>query len=270
MTASSEFIAKETDISRQPIEIYDIYRDTTHFRHTSGDVEVLYNGYTWSPATIYRDSVKYNNDMKSTEVNIAFAKTNPAISQYIANTPIQLAWVEIYKLFRDQDPYETQLVFKGQIFRIALKGAIAQATCYGVEKALENQLNKWYYQVECNHTLFDEWCALTEAAYQVTTAITLDSSLTLLSSSSFGAYADDYFTLGNVYFNGDYRQITSHTGNQITIMYPFSDLEDSNTVIAVPGCDGNVETCISKFSNIIHFLGFPNTPIDNPCTWVNR
>lgn len=270
MTASANFISKEEATIRQPVELYDIYVGTTHYYHTNGDVAISFDGHEWTPATIHRESVKYNGDMKATEVNVTFAKTNPAISSYIASTPLKLTNIEIYKIFRDQSPYEKNLIFKGQIYAVSLKGSVAQAVCYGVEKLLEHQFNKWYYQIECNHTVFDDDCGLTEASYEVSVTISLDSSLTELTSATFGTYDDGYFNLGKVYFNGDYRQIVSHVESVITINYPFADLEDSDTVTITPGCDGNVETCVDKFNNISHFLGFPDIPFDNPFTWVNR
>jgi hypothetical protein len=46
------------------------------------------------------------------------------------------------------------------------------------------------------------------------------------------------------------------------------NLADNNTVMVYPGCDGRIETCRDKFDNLIHFLGFPFIPDENPATRI--
>lgn len=270
MAASESYIAQETAAQRQPVEIYHIWRGDVHFRHTSADLAVDYDGYTWAPATIQRGAVSLASDMKSSEVAVTFLKTDPAISAYIASTPMVLARIEIRKLFRDQDPLESQLVFMGEIVGVGIKGLAAQATCAGVEHILQNQLLQEYYQPECNHTAFDAGCGLSEASHAITPTVTVDASGTVLTASAFAGYDDGWFQLGKVLFDGDYRMITDHTGSTVTIQYKFADLETGDTVTVLPGCDGNVDTCRDKFANLNHFFGFPFIPIDNPAMWTNR
>jgi uncharacterized phage protein (TIGR02218 family) len=267
---TQDYIDQENAEQRQPVELYHIWYGDTHYRHTSNDASVVYGGYTWTPATIQRQAIKRSNDFAAREVEIVFAKTSPAVSRYLANSPVSLSWVRIYKVFRDQDPIEAQLIFLGQIVSVSIKGAQAQATCQAIEHLLNQPLLKFWYQPECNHTLFDCGCGLAKDDFKITPTVTVDVTGTILTAAAFGAETDGHWTLGYVEFEGEQRLIIDHSGNDITIMTPFSSLEDTDEVDVYPGCDGNVDTCRDKFSNLAHFLGFPFIPLDNPALWIGK
>lgn len=267
---TAAYIASENNKQRRPEELYHIWRGSTHWRMTCGDTDESYDGHTWTHAVISRGSIEMHHDMKSTTVSVSLANTNPAISSYVATTPIENAWIEIYKVFRDQSPIEARLIFVGEIIDVTIKGVVAQATCAGIEHLLQSQMLQYYYQPECNHTLFDAGCALAAGDYSVSPTITIDSTGCLLTATAFAGYNDNYFRLGKVQFGNDYRMVIGHTGDTITIQYAFPDLESGDTVTVTPGCDGNVDTCNDTFSNLTHFLGFPHIPIDNPATWINK
>lgn len=267
---TQDYINKEEARQRKPCELYHIWSGSTHYRHTNGDVAVVYGGYTWTPATIQRDTISFNSDLSASTVNVLFAKTNPAISKYIARTPTVLSRIKIYSLFRDQSPAETMLRFFGQISTASIKGSQAQGKCIGIEYQLQYPLLKNWYQPECNHTLFDSNCGLNKASYGVSAQVTVSSDETVLTASAFGAQSNGYWTLGYVSFGDGETLIVDHTGNDISIMFPIDGLVDGNTVTVYPGCDGNVDTCKDKYSNLSNFFGFPVIPIDNPAVWVGK
>lgn len=271
MTVSETFIAKETGNQRKPAELYHIWRGTSHWYHTNMDSAITYDSQIYQPATIQREEVSFNSDMKVSEVRVDFAKTDPAIAAYLANTPVDLSWISIQRLFLDQDPAETLLVFFGQILNVSLKGLAASATCGGIEYLLKQSLLRFRYQPECNHTLFDAKCGLTSSAYAISPTVTVDATRRVLTAAAFGVEADGYWTLGTVQYGDDIRSIVAHEGNNIALMYPFgSSLITGETVTVLPGCDGDIDTCQTKFGNLNHFFGFPFIPLDNPATWVGR
>ncbi|MDL2275563.1 DUF2163 domain-containing protein [Desulfosarcina sp. OttesenSCG-928-G10] len=265
-----EYIALENSTRRKPVELFHIWRRDVHFRHTSADVAVEYGGHSWLPATINRDRVSFSHDMRSSEVSVTFLKTDPAISIYIAGTPMSFSEIEIRKVFRDDEAAGSQLVFTGEILEAAAKGLTARATCSGIERRFQDQMLQDYYQPACNNTLFDRRCGLLEADYTVTTAISLDSTGTKLTADAFGTYADNWFRLGEVRFNGDFRPVAEHVGSVVTLVYPLVGLASGDTVTVLPGCDGDVETCKTQYTNLARFFGFPAIPYENPSAWVNK
>ena len=261
---SSEYIAKEEATGRKPVELYKVWTGSTYWYYTNGDVAVVFDGQTYSPAVIERGEVGYDANFEVNTLKVQFAPlTEPAV-QYIAQNPIAVVWVEVSRLFRDQSPLEKSIVFIGQIKSVSFKGLTAEASCVSFEHFLRMPVPLWRYQVGCNHKLFDSWCKKVKSSYKVTATITLDATKTILTSSTFAEKVSEYFTSGLVEHGGEYRTIIGHDKSTITIQYKMRGLENNESVDAYPGCDGKIETCRDTYNNIVNFLGFPFIPKENP------
>jgi len=187
-----------------------------------------------------------------------------AMSAWHMNQESDIVWIEISRLFRDQDPLEKSVIFIGQIKSVSFKGVAAEAECVGFEHFLKMGVPLWRYQLNCNHKLFDAGCGLVKATYKVTATVTLDATKTVLTSATFGGYDAGYFVGGLVEFEGERRTIVAYSGNTITLNFKMINLAGNDSVDAYPGCDGRIETCRDKFDNIDNFLGFPFIPQENP------
>jgi uncharacterized phage protein (TIGR02218 family) len=261
---------KEESNERKPVELYHIWRDGgENWYYTDGDVAVDFGGNTYEVATLSRGSVRYNSKLEAQTLKISASYLEAATVTFISINPVEILWVSVMKLHRDQVPLEASNVFVGQIKTVLFKGKLATADCVGFEHFLKKPIPVWRYQLNCNHRVFDDKCALTKSSYKTTTAITLDSTGLVLTSSAFGAQADGFFIGGEVTFGDESRTITAHVGNNVTLMYKFLLLASTDTVDAYPGCDGRAETCRDKYSNINNFLGFPFIPSENPALRVS-
>lgn len=262
---SVAYIAKEEADQRKPAELYHIWRDGgEHWYYTSGDVTVTYDGANYVPATLERTQVKYDSKLDIVTMKITATYLTDAVLEYIAINPIEVLWVSVMKIHRDQDPLEVDVVFIGQIKNVSFKGATAEVACVGFEHFLKRVIPRWRYQLTCNHVLFDDYCSLTKADYKIDAVITLDATETILSSATFALQDDGYFIGGEIVFGLEARTIVAHVGTDITLIYRMENLSDSDTVEAYPGCDRRIETCRDTFDNIIHYLGFPFIPTENP------
>jgi len=265
---SDEYLQKEEGHKRKPVELFHIWRgESTHWYYTSGDVAVEFGTppHTYVPATIKRSLVEYDSSMEITKMNFqaAFVE-NPAL-EFMSINPIEIIWIEVMRLHRDQIPLEADVVFVGQIKNCSFKGSQANAECVGFEYFLSMPIPRYRYQLTCNWTLFDEHCTLDENLYEVETIVTVDASGTILTSADFGTQEDGYFIFGPLKYGDSFRTIVGHLGNEIVLNYKIKELESGNTVKAYPGCDGRLATCQSdKFDNLLNFLGFPFTPEENP------
>ena len=266
---SAEFISKEEGTKRQPAELYHIWQDTTHYRYTSGDVAVVYNGETYSPATINRKSSVYDEKLEVNTLTIQFSRvTDPAL-EFIAVTPTDLIWVSVHKLHRDMLVEETTNIFIGQVKSMSFQGSSVQAKCVGFEHFLNQVVPRYRYGPGCQHTLYDSRCRLTAGNYAHT--IQLDSvsedGLTL-TSTGFSDFADNYFTLGYFTFGRYSRMFTTHIEGTVGMRYFIVGLEAGSEIVAYAGCDKTRATCINKFNNLNNNLSFPNIPRDNPSMWT--
>ncbi len=270
MKESSEaYIAKEEASQRKPVELFHIWRDDgVHWYYTSGDTIITYDGHDYVPATLKRSGISYDSQLEVTTITVTVGYIEEPVTEFIANNPIEILWIEIKKLFRDQDPLEASVVFIGQIKKVSFQGSAAKVECVGFEHFLKMPIPVFRYQITCNHKLFDSGCKKIKADYKITTVVTLNADKTQLTSSDFGVQEDEYFTYGYVEFGAESRMITAHTGDVITLAYKMNELESGETVDVYPGCDGRVETCRDKYNNIDNFLGFPFIPQENPATRI--
>lgn len=267
---SVAYIAKEEADQRKPVELYHFWRDGgEHWRYTDGDVAMTFDGETYSPATLSRSLTKHDSQSEVTSLQIDAAYVEDPVLEFIAVNPVEILWVSVSKLFRDQDPLEAGIIFIGQIKDVSFKGMAAKINCVGFEHFLKQTIPKWRYQLTCNHIIFDSKCTKAEADYKTTTTVVLDSTGTELTSADFDALEDGYFTGGKVVFGDEARTIVNHVGSVVTLMYKMKELEDNDSVDAYPGCDGRIETCKDKFDNLLHYLGFPFIPEENPALRVS-
>jgi len=274
---SSDYVAQEEATKRKPVELYHIWRpDGSNERfYTSGDVAVIFPGPVndkYLPATLKRSLIRYDSQLDVTKCTIQAAFVEDPVMEFIAMNPVEIYWVKIMKLHRDQSPLEADVVFLGQIKGVAFKGIQADVECVGFEHFLKMPIPKERYQITCNWQVFDSKCdnpvgACSKEDYKTEALdITLNATKTILTAAIFATKSDGYFIGGVVEFpfKNEKRTIVAHSGNTITMSYRMIYLEDGDTVNAYPGCDGRKETCRGTFDNILNFLGFPYIPIENP------
>lgn len=269
--ATQDYIDKEEASVRKPLELYKIWSGSTYWYYTNSDVAVDFEaapgGYV--PATISRGSMEYNSQLDVHTMKVQFSGITDPVVQYIAQNPIDIVWIEISRLFRDQDPLEKSVIFIGQVKSVSFKGVSAEAECVGFEHFLKMGIPLWRYQLNCNHKFLDAGCTAgwTQGKFASNAAIPiiviLDATKTILTSTTFGGLPN-YFLGGLVEFEGERRTVIAQDGNTVTLNFKMIALESDDTVYCYPGCDGRIETCRDKFSNIDNFLGFPFIPEENP------
>lgn len=96
--------------------------------------------------------------------------------------------------------------------------------------------------------------------YGKVTAVGSDGSITTdISSSAMFEYGTLQFTSGD---NEGYTyEIKSHASGTFTLFLPTANrVSVGDTVIAYPGCDGNLSTCKNVYNNVFNFRGEPFIP----------
>jgi len=269
MTVSADYIAKEEAIERKPVELFHLWYATNHWYYTNGNVSVVYGGNTYNPATIKRNSLEKDTQLNVTTMEIEFSYLNNPVVDYLAYNPIDLVWVAITRLFRDQSPLEGGAVFLGQIKEVVFQGNVGKAACVGFEYHLTRPLPKYRYQRQCNWTLFEAGkCQLPLAGYsQVVTVTALDSTGTIVTCSGMTQQVSNYYRYGEMVLNSDRRMITLYSGIEIYLRFKMKDLAVGSTPTIYAGCDGNISTCKNKFGNVINFGGHPYIPLKDIVIW---
>jgi len=267
---SNEFIAKEEGQERIPAELFHIWKGVSHWRYTSGDVAVVYNGETYTPATIEREQVRWDSNLEVNSMSMTVARVTQPAMEFIALAPTELIWISVHKIHRDLGVEETTPVFIGQIKDISFKGAAAKVNCVGFEHFLKQIVPRYRYGPGCQHTLYDSYCQMVKADY------TIDGTISYISSTGLafrcpeiGSVVAGYYTLGYITVGTYSRMITNHySGGNIQLRYPIPGVSIGDAVAVSAGCDKTRATCISKFNNINNNMSFTTIPKDNPAMWM--
>jgi len=264
----TDYETVEEGNSRKPVELYKIetVEGGTTWTYTSADFSVSYDGATYAPATLSRSEIAYNDSLNNTTVTIKIGYLEDPALDYLTKAPVDLIRVTIYKLFLNDGGTDARTLFVGTVKDASFQGNQAQITVVGYEDYLAQDIPRLRFSPRCNTYLFSDKCGLNKDDYAVSATITSVNGLTIICDSLGGA-EDGYFARGYVSADGGKSMITGQEGTTLYLRYPLT-MTVSGTIIAYPGCDGDVETCKAKFSNIENFRGFPNIPIENPCLWV--
>ena len=127
------------------------------------------------------------------------------------------------------------------------------------------------FQAGCKYALYSVDCTLVKSAFAVagTVGASPPNSITVVTSGV--SQATGYFSLGTMTFtsglmDGESYPIQSSTNygsySQFNTMFPMSHTPNpGDTFNAYPGCDKQLITCQTKFSNGINFGGYPFIPV---------
>lgn len=167
-----------------------------------------------------------------------------------------------------QDPSQRLLERKGNLGEVTYGQGAFKAEVRGLAH-LMNQRSGRLYQYGCDAQFGDARCGVAVASFSATATISSASGSRLLVSGLAG-YADEWFTRGRLNFTSAanlgrvldikrYRLLSSGTEINLWAAPKFS-IALGETVSLVAGCNKQLTTCISKFSNAVNFRGFPHMP----------
>lgn len=86
-------------------------------------------------------------------------------------------------------------------------------------------------------------------------------------TGDFNYIQTGYFDMGKLIFtsganNGIFRAVKLYTPGVVTVVPPLPNVPSAGDTFTIyPGCDGQQNTCSSKFGNLIHFSGEPYVPV---------
>ena len=254
----------------QPVEVYTFLIGAQAFRYTSAEDTVTLSAIDYAPESISRGTLEDGAEERDTNLSLVLPATNPVARQFLFSIPGQRVKIQIDRYQRLDTPTpEVIRIFDGFVHSVTYEGngKTASMSCRPAVAVLNRTIPRFAFHAQCNHVLYDSGCQVddTDPAFRVSSgSVTAVSGRVLTVSGLSGSFADGFFDGGFVEVVGssDFRMILSHTGNDLTLLLPFST--DPTTVNVFAGCDHSIATCKAKFDNVINFGGFPFVPTRNP------
>ena len=251
--------------------------------------------------TINRDSFKQERGFKVQELKLTITPQQDASSTALFNgTPflqaIRLALfdsalVSWYKIILPNGPsgYGGQfpltglpapiLWFQGMVDDAQAGRLTGELNCSSFSTLLSMQMPRNVMQPGCIHTLGDGGCtiAVGSAPYTIAGTVatnvsgTTNNDITSTSASLINIQPTDYFSLGIIKFtsgsnNGVTRTIRRFIQNTTSVEVQFVNpppalIAPGDTFTLQAGCDKSYTTCNTRFSNTLHYKGFPFVPV---------
>ncbi len=251
----------------------------TIVRWASSDIEINFAGRTWLPGPIIeRDAITTTIGIEVTDCGVTLHADD---SVTILSMPLlhaarrgvlDGASLLIERAFTDSpgNPIKGCVhLFEGRVGDLEINGTSLKLTVKLFTELLDTQVPVDVYQETCLHTLYSPHsddkpgCGLNKAANGITLTVGAGSTRSNLVCGVTGSGSYD---LGELIFSsgvnsGIRRSVKTHTTGNLLLSFPLEDapaVGDSFTVYK--GCNKTKETCSAKFSNVVHFRGFPYVP----------
>lgn len=258
-----------------PIELYEFVGSYKNYFFTSAAEPVVFSGRTYLPVPgMARSDVRAGT---STEDNIVCKVTLPVNTDVIADYGFQVTpprlFLTVYRLYRDQLPYETnyRIYWKGEVTNISIKGRDAVMDVPSVfASVLASACPSVYFQTPCNFVLYDpDTCKVPRAPNSVDTVIDeVLASGQVLKLLSYGAFPVTEFIAGEVYISSQSERrmvIGADLGTgEITLNYPLGRAVVGTAIQITRGCDHAWQGhCKTRFNNTENNGGHPLVPAIN-------
>lgn len=255
--------ASEQQAQQEPVvEAFDFTVGATHYRYTSYYQEQTLGGSLFEAEAIEKnDDSVLGDGLDAGSCEVSLPATNALAEALKASRETRAVGLTVTKYFAD-DLTESSVTFAGDLVGVSFADGLCKMKFESYMHLLDCDVPKVVVQAGCNNRLFDDVCAINSDLYKEVVAPTVSNQGRTLTSATFGGHADGYYDGGRVYFptTGEYRYVTAHAGNAITLHYAIPTLTSGATVHVWPGCDKKPATCVDKFNNIGQFVGFPYVP----------
>jgi uncharacterized phage protein (TIGR02218 family) len=256
-----------------PIELYEISYDSVTYRYTSGDAEYTDDATTrtYAPLLISRSDIEYTTDLAKGSLELQVQYDAVFLDMFRTSVPSGVVSITLKRVHRTDLSSQIIVVWKGRIINVSWANNTATLACEPIRASVQRYGLRRLFQYQCPHVLYGATCGVSRALYEVTGIVESITGSTI-HVTGLSSFTTDYFAGGYAQYvsstmiTNERRMITNSVGgsNEITLVSPPVNLNVGDTVRVYPGCDHIIDTCGTKFNNVVNFGGFPYTPTKNP------
>jgi uncharacterized phage protein (TIGR02218 family) len=248
-------------------------KDGTVIRLTDHDQPITYSSNVYSPnASLVMSGIttSANNGIQSTDCQVIFSDT--VISKIdVLRGVYDNATVEFSVVDWTYPTYGEILLLSGivSVFSVTDRG-IGTFEIRGKLARGDARIGE-YYSAECRADLGDARCGVALAGFQDTGVVEVITRQSNLVVNFAGNPADGFYSLGVLTMtSGNNNGFSMEVLNQVAydaswdrlflgLPFPY-DVVVGDTFTITAGCDHRINTCKTKFNNILNFRGEPFVP----------
>lgn len=248
--------------------------DAVTIAFTDHDVDLVFEGDTYSAAGSYSRTAMSNNDTLSVDnLDISGVIDDDHITaSALRNGLFNYAEVKVFVLNWADVSMGALKMRKGWFGEVTLQSNGSFKTeLRGMTQRLSYRFGE-VYQPTCRADLGDTRCKVVIATYTVPGAVGIVTARKFLTVASGYLVAPEHVS---AWFDGGVLRFTSgaNLGKSVEVKYwnastrvlelfipPPYAIEVGDTFDIYPGCDKRRETCFAKFANMLNFRGEPDIP----------
>jgi hypothetical protein len=250
----------------EPVEFFKFVSPNKTYRYNDGDAPLYLAGELYEPLAITRGAIEVGVSLagaSTVDIEIPF-DSELAVEQGYLLTPDYLE-VTIYRGHRGSDltsDYST--IWQARARGFSIKGLLLTIqTIPALVMSFEVPMLNVYYQVLCNHRLYDERCKVNKSLHTTTATVTVVGGAAVTVDDD--GVGDSELKAGEIrnVRTGERRMIVDNLVNVIDLSFGFTDIEVGDTVTLSKGCLHNYAACLG-FNNTDNYGGFRFIPRNNP------
>lgn len=254
-----------------------------HYAYTDAEEAITHEGFTYQPVPVMRDSINSTGNLDKSALPVRFPRNIEFAEQFRVYPPPQVTTLIIRQghLSDPDSPQEFLVCWSGKVLAVGREGDECIISGEPISSSMRRPGLRRHYQLGCPHVLYSQgtgMCNASEAAATVSATVASKSGTSVTLNSGWeGSFDPAKFTEGMVKWTNDdgqveVRKILSVSGDTLLLGGLLRDLEASDTVSVILGCNHLMDDCENLHvnanspgdSNIQNFGGCPWIPLKNP------
>lgn len=263
-------LASSTELSR-PVELYSFSLGASSYRYSACGRPITIGVDVYDPEAIDRGGIEQSGERSSETLEVRLPGTNAFVASFINVPPATPATVTILQIEPDETPTPIPIVlFKGFVQPVTFEddGFQAILSVRSIEAARDRKAPRFSFGAQCQNALYDERCGANPLAHRHIGEVTnvLGPIITVDGLAASGHdFRGGMVTPGAI---ADPRMVISQSGDDLTMLLPFSESILGQTVECYAGCDHHIDgDCANVFFRVKEFNGFAFVPLRD--VWRN-
>lgn len=252
-----------------------------YFGYTDAEQAIVEDGIVYMPVSIARTSINASGTLDKSTLTIRMPRNVEVSEEFRVWPPTQVMTLIIRQghLSDNDSPREFLVCWSGKVLSVGREGDECLVTGEPVSSSLRRPGLRRHYQLGCPHALYSQgtgMCNASEAAGTVSATVASKSGTSITLAAGWEvAFDPAKFTEGMVkWTNADgqveVRKILSVSGDTLALGGLLRDLDVSDTVSVILGCNHQMSDCLDLHDNIQNFGGCPWIPTKNPIGFRNQ
>lgn len=245
---------------KRPLWLVEIIRGADVYRYNLGVEDATYGGETYAASPLWFDELVYSSEIRKDDFTLHGFPLSDADTQALLVTTQEPTTLTLRRGFVGDGEVIIALTARLSAVRFARKSVSFVFSSWADDRSKRNP--GFPLQRHCPWMLYGNECGLNRGAWLVdgTASAYVGQRVTV---GIANASPDGTYTGGWLRYAGQWRSITRHSSNLLTLVEDFPDLrakieaDGTADVDIAPGCDKSRETCLSRFDNIPRHGGFP-------------